>query len=449
MQISRARSGARILGLALAALAIAVPRRPGEAARPRTSTSSCWPSTTSTVTSPEHAGHDPDRLLQPGRHADAGRPAGRRRPSRRAASSTSPRTSSTLRAQNPNTLRRRRGRHDRRQPADLGAVPRRADDRGAELDRPRRTSASATTSSTRASTELQRMQYGGCQPAATAATRSTAARTDPFAGALPSTSPRTSFFAGTGKHDLPALRDQEGRRRQDRLHRPDLRGHADRRDAVRRRGPRFRDEVATPTRSCTKLKREQDVKAFVVLLHQGGTQVPPAPAARPGRPADAYMDVNKCVNFIGPEMQDIAAGLDKRDRRDRLRATRTSRTSAGSSGKLGDQRGLVRPRGDRHRPHDRPQVAARSPAPAPTTRSSRRTSPRTRPPTAIAAEVHDARRPRSPTRSSARSRPTSCRRAARERPERRRRAADGRRDRRRACSRRPRRATSAAPSRRS
>jgi len=50
-----------------------------------------------------------------------------------------------------------------------------------------------------------------------------------------------------------------------------------------------------------------------VLLHQGGTQVPPAPVfPGPADQPDAYMDVNKCVNFQGPEMQAIAEGLDKR-----------------------------------------------------------------------------------------------------------------------------------------
>jgi 5'-nucleotidase len=78
-------------------------------------------------------------------------------------------------------------------------------------------------------------------------------------------------------------------------------------------GLEFRPEVSTTNALVKKLKREQHIKAFVVLLHQGGTQQPPAPVF-PG-PADqpnAYMDVNKCVNFLGPEMEQIAAGLDKR-----------------------------------------------------------------------------------------------------------------------------------------
>jgi 5'-nucleotidase len=78
-------------------------------------------------------------------------------------------------------------------------------------------------------------------------------------------------------------------------------------------GLRFAPEVSTTNALVRKLKREQNVKSFVVLLHQGGTQVPPAPVfPGPADQPDAYMDVNKCVNFQGPEIQDIAAGLDKR-----------------------------------------------------------------------------------------------------------------------------------------
>ena len=63
-----------------------------------------------------------------------------------------------------------------------------------------------------------------------------------------------------------------------------------------------------------KLRREQGIKAFVVLIHQGGAQRPPAPPAfpGPGRSGDEYTDVNRCVNFNGAEMEAIAAGLHPR-----------------------------------------------------------------------------------------------------------------------------------------
>jgi 5'-nucleotidase len=76
----------------------------------------------------------------------------------------------------------------------------------------------------------------------------------------------------------------------------------------------FRDEVATVNALVDKLKREQGVKAFVVLLHQGGSQTVPAPPADPKATpiGNEYTDINKCVNFNGQEISDIAAGLDPR-----------------------------------------------------------------------------------------------------------------------------------------
>jgi 5'-nucleotidase len=79
-------------------------------------------------------------------------------------------------------------------------------------------------------------------------------------------------------------------------------------------GLEFRPEIQTVNALVDQLRNEQGVKAFVVLLHQGGTQRPPAPPSSPATtPAgDEYTDVNRCVNFSGPEMEQIAAGIDPR-----------------------------------------------------------------------------------------------------------------------------------------
>jgi 5'-nucleotidase len=79
-------------------------------------------------------------------------------------------------------------------------------------------------------------------------------------------------------------------------------------------GLEFRPEVTTVNALVDQLRREQGVKAFVVLLHQGGAQSPPAPPASPSTTptGNEYTDVNRCVNFNGPEMQSIANGLDPR-----------------------------------------------------------------------------------------------------------------------------------------
>jgi 5'-nucleotidase len=79
-------------------------------------------------------------------------------------------------------------------------------------------------------------------------------------------------------------------------------------------GLEFRPEVQTVNALVEKLRHEQGVKAFVVLLHQGGAQRPPAPPASPATTptGEEYTDINECVNFNGPEMEQIAEGIDDR-----------------------------------------------------------------------------------------------------------------------------------------
>ena len=76
----------------------------------------------------------------------------------------------------------------------------------------------------------------------------------------------------------------------------------------------FAPEIGTINTLVAKLGAQQKVKAFVVLLHQGGFQNPPLPPASPATTptGDEYTDVNRCVNFSGPEISNIAAGLDER-----------------------------------------------------------------------------------------------------------------------------------------
>ena len=76
----------------------------------------------------------------------------------------------------------------------------------------------------------------------------------------------------------------------------------------------FRPEVPTVNRLVRKLRSERKVKAFVVLLHQGGAQSPPAPPRFPGPEptGNEYTDVDRCVNFNGPDMEAIAKGLSPR-----------------------------------------------------------------------------------------------------------------------------------------
>ena len=84
---------------------------------------------------------------------------------RRAARRTWPRTSASSSDGVRNNTFRQRRRHDRRQPAALGPLPRQGHDRRDEPDRPRATRASATTTSTRASPSFagveRRLPSGG------------------------------------------------------------------------------------------------------------------------------------------------------------------------------------------------------------------------------------------------------------------------------------------------
>jgi len=161
--------------------------------------------------------------------------------------------------------------------------------------------------------ELQRMQYGnqrggdGCHPVDKCQDGT------PFAGALYKYLAANVFFAGTDRTIFPPYEIKEVGDAKIALIGLTFEATPTVVTPEGVKGLEFRPEVSTTNALVKKLKREQHIKAFVVLLHQGGTQQPPAPVF-PG-PADqpnAYMDVNKCVNFLGPEMETIAAGLDKR-----------------------------------------------------------------------------------------------------------------------------------------
>ena len=65
----------------------------------------------------------------------------------------------------------------------------------------------------------------------------------------------------------------------------------------------FLDEADTVNALIPRLKQRQ-VETIVLLLHQGGFQNPPLPAA------GGFVDVNKCENFSGAELIDVVERLD-------------------------------------------------------------------------------------------------------------------------------------------
>jgi 5'-nucleotidase len=65
----------------------------------------------------------------------------------------------------------------------------------------------------------------------------------------------------------------------------------------------FLDEAVTANRLAGLLRKQFGVQAFVLLLHQGGSQNAPF--------AKGYLDVNACENFVGPDLLDIVKRLTR------------------------------------------------------------------------------------------------------------------------------------------
>ena len=190
---------------------------------------------------------------------------------------------------------RRLGRPHRREPAALGPVPRRAGDRGPEHRRPRRQRRRQPRVRRGPGRDLpdaeRRLPPGGRVPGRHAVPR--------LDLRLPR---RERLLRGHRRHGAAALRDPQGRQREDRVHRPHARGHAADRDPVGDRGPR----VPRRGRDGERARRE--------AAERGGRPGVRHPAAR-GR------DPERAVLERGPGAG--AAGLG--------RASTTATTSAARS----------------------------------------------------------------------------------------------------------------------
>jgi 5'-nucleotidase len=73
-------------------------------------------------------------------------------------------------------------------------------------------------------------------------------------------------------------------------------------------GLEFRDEIETVNALVDKLRNEQGVRTFVILLHQGGFQNAPFSNADPAQNLPGWAGINNCDN-MGGEIVDIANGL--------------------------------------------------------------------------------------------------------------------------------------------
>jgi 5'-nucleotidase len=74
-------------------------------------------------------------------------------------------------------------------------------------------------------------------------------------------------------------------------------------------GLEFRDEVETANKLVAKLRAEEGVRSFVILLHEGGIQNAPFSNADAAQGLPGWAAVSSCDNLSGP-IVDIANGLD-------------------------------------------------------------------------------------------------------------------------------------------
>jgi 5'-nucleotidase len=154
--------------------------------------------------------------------------------------------------------------------------------------------------------ELLRMQNGGCGPV-------DSCKAHPFEGADFQYLAANVFYMGTNNTILPPYEIKTVDGKKIAFIGLTLEGTPTIVTPSAVAGLEFRPEVATVNALVQTLASKQKVKAFVVLIHQGGSQTIPAPVfPGPENQPDAYMDVNKCVSFNGPEITSIANGLDDR-----------------------------------------------------------------------------------------------------------------------------------------
>jgi 5'-nucleotidase len=143
--------------------------------------------------------------------------------------------------------------------------------------------------------ELLRMQNGGCHPV------DGCQDGDPFGGALFRYLAANVFFTGTDNTILPPAKVVKIDNAKIAFLGLTLEGTPQIVTPAGVAGLEFRPEVQTINNLVQELRAEQGVRAFVVLIHQGGQQNAPF--------AGGFMDVNRCDNFTG-DIKPIVEALD-------------------------------------------------------------------------------------------------------------------------------------------
>jgi 5'-nucleotidase len=154
--------------------------------------------------------------------------------------------------------------------------------------------------------ELYRMLNGGCHPV------DGCQDGDSFLGAIFQYLAANVFFVGTNTTILPAYEVRKIGNAKIAFIGLTLEGTPLIVTPSAVAGLEFRDEIVTVNALVTKLRREQGVRSFIVLLHQGGFQNPPfsnaVPNADPLLALPGWPGINNCDNMTG-EIVDIANGL--------------------------------------------------------------------------------------------------------------------------------------------
>ncbi len=152
--------------------------------------------------------------------------------------------------------------------------------------------------------ELYRMQYGGCAGENTCVFGT-------FGGSLFQYLAANVFFAGTDETILPPYEVDKVGNAKIAFIGLTLEGTPLVVTPTAVAGLDFRPEVPTVNALVQKLRREQGVRTFVVLLHQGGIQT--APFSNAGQYGalfpNGFADINKCDNLAG-DITPIVQGLD-------------------------------------------------------------------------------------------------------------------------------------------
>ena len=143
--------------------------------------------------------------------------------------------------------------------------------------------------------ELKRMQNGGCHPV------DGCQDGDPFAGAFFRYLAANVFFERTNHTILPPYKIERVGHKKLAFIGLTLEGTPLIVTPSGVEGLEFRDEIVTINALVKRLRREQGVRSFVVLIHEGGQQNAPF--------SKGFMDINACENFTGG-IKPIVEALD-------------------------------------------------------------------------------------------------------------------------------------------